>query len=105
MYAQNKMSREKQTLWLLDSGASLHFTHDINDFIEYSPLKEELTVVTANGRTRATGVGTVLLNCGTQRVRISPVYYIPELTSRLLSMGEFLREGLTVKVPWETMRM
>lgn len=97
MYAQNKMSREKQTLWLLDSGASLHFTHDINDFIEYGPLREEMTVVTANGRTHATGAGTVLLNCGTERVCISPVYYIPELTSRLLSMGEFLREGLIVK--------
>ena len=26
------------TLWLLNSGASLHFTHDLNDFIEYHKL-------------------------------------------------------------------
>ena len=25
--------------WMLDSGASLHFTGDINDFVEYSPIE------------------------------------------------------------------
>jgi len=28
--------------WILDSGASLHFTGDMNDFIEYTPLEKTL---------------------------------------------------------------
>jgi len=30
---------EDITEWTLDSGASRHFTHDINDFVEYRLIK------------------------------------------------------------------
>jgi len=30
---------EDTTEWTLDSGASRHFTHDINDFVEYRLIK------------------------------------------------------------------
>jgi len=33
--------------WILDSGASLHFTGDMNDFIEYTPLEKNITANTA----------------------------------------------------------
>ena len=79
--------------WLLDSGASMHFTHDMNDFVEYVPLDDQFTISTANGVTAVEGYGTVILNCpdnvGRTTVRITPVFYIPDLTLRLLSMGEF----------------
>ena len=99
----HRSDTKQEAVWLLDSGASLHFTNDIRDFVQYTPLKEEIIVTTANGRTKASGVGTVILFCkaahGRARasVRIAPVYYMPELTSRLLSMGEFLRDGLEVR--------
>ena len=99
----NKNVCSKKAVWLLDSGASLHFTNKLSDFADYSPLTEEIIVTTANGKTTAKGKGTVILRCEGQRngagatVRIAPVYYMPELTSRLLSMGEFLRDGLSVK--------
>ena len=35
---RNCMPSKMGTLWLLDSGASSHFTHDLNDFIEYRKL-------------------------------------------------------------------
>jgi hypothetical protein len=85
--------------WILDSGASLHFTGDMNDFIEFSPLKEPISVNTANGTVQVEGSGTVLINCSKQKgsvVRLSPVYYLPSATSRLLSMGEFMRNGYSV---------
>ena len=79
----------------------MHFTHDMNDCVEYVPLDDQFTISTANGVTAVEGYGTVILNCpdnvGRTTVRIMPVFYIPDLTSRLLSMGEFLRGGLTVR--------
>jgi hypothetical protein len=36
---KGKSANKMGTLWLLDSGASLHFTHDFNDFIEYETAK------------------------------------------------------------------
>ena len=93
----------KSPFWILDSGASLHFTHDLNDFIEYHPLKDEdqLTIATANSITRTKGIGVVQIVYKDEfghkeTVRISPVYHIPDLTARLLSLGQFLQHGMTV---------
>jgi hypothetical protein len=36
---KGKSASKMGTLWLLDSGASLHFMHDFNDFIEYETAK------------------------------------------------------------------
>ena len=41
-----KTDRTKE--WLIDSGASEHFTYDINDFVDYEVLKNHLSVRTAN---------------------------------------------------------
>ena len=38
--------------WLIDSGASLHCTGDINDFVEYQELKEKRPLNTINSVTR-----------------------------------------------------
>ena len=47
--------------WLIDSGASLHCTGDINDFVEYQELKEKRPLNTINVVTRTEGQGTVVL--------------------------------------------
>ena len=79
--------------WMLDSGASLHFTGDINDFVDYTPLEKQVSVRTANSTASIEGKGTIIivLHSGNS-VRISPVYYIPTLTCKLLSLGTFLQE-------------
>ena len=33
--------------WILDSGTSLHFTGDMNDFVDYTPLEKNITTNTA----------------------------------------------------------
>jgi len=79
--------------WMLDSGASLHFTGDINDFVKYTPLEKQVSVWTANSTASIEGKGTIIivLHSG-DSVRINPVYYIPSLTCKLLSLGTFLQE-------------
>jgi len=85
--------------WILDSGASLHFTGDMNDFIEYTPLEKNITANTAtSANTQIIGKGTVMMAVeGSEHmVRIAPVFYVPDLSMRLLSLGVFLR-GLAIK--------
>jgi hypothetical protein len=82
--------------WLIDSGASAHFTNNINDFVEYEELTSQTFVKTAKSSTQIRGKGTVILSLSTSEVvRISPVFYIPSLNCQLLSMGVFLRAGFT----------
>jgi hypothetical protein len=90
--------------WLLDSGATWHFTHLIKDFISYEALKDALTVQTASKPIFIKGFGAVLIKHKvTNKHRkktittvLHPVYYIPEITTRLLSLGVFLQEGMHV---------
>jgi len=80
--------------WLLDSGASLHFTGDITDFVNYTPMENGIEVLTTNSSTQVKGQGTVILLLSTGgAVRIHPVFYVPDLTVKLLSLGTFLRNG------------
>jgi len=85
--------KEDTTEWTLDSGASRHFTHDINDFVEYRLIKP-WGIKTATSRTTVIAKGTILLKINGNTIRVGPVYHVPELTSKLLSLGEFLNDGL-----------
>jgi len=46
---------------MLDSGASLYFTGDINDFVGYTPMENGISVMTANSSTTIIGKGIVIL--------------------------------------------
>ena len=82
--------------WLIDSGASEHFTYDINNFVDYEVLKNHSLVKTANSTAEVRGRGTVILVLTTgEFVRISLVYHIPTLSCQLLAMGNFLQSGYT----------
>ena len=80
--------------WMLDSGASDHFTGDINDFVEYEAFTSPVSVQTATTTSRIEGAGTVILKVENELIRIYPVLYIPELHSRLFSLGQFHQAGL-----------
>jgi hypothetical protein len=82
--------------WLLDSGASLHFCFDMNDFIEYRKYKphERTPVTTAAHTIYVEGEGAVLLkhkvNGRTVKTCLEHVLHVLQITTRLLSMGQFL---------------
>ena len=85
-----------------DLGASATFT---KDFSEYKELNEIFETRTANKGVPLAikGSGTVFLEhqvdvLGNKvHVRLSPVLYIPELSTRLLSLGEWLQQGCTLR--------
>ena len=49
---------KKVNEWMLDSGASMHFTNDMNDFVEYQPIPP-INVKTAINSVSIKGKGTV----------------------------------------------
>ena len=56
-------SEMSSTFWLLDSGASCHFTSDLRDFASYQELKHKHNAKMANGVAEIAGIGMVLLQC------------------------------------------
>ena len=85
-----------ETIWMLDSGVSMHFMNNINNFVEFEAI-QDLTVHTATGTTQITGKGSVIFSVGKEQVRLYPVYYVPELTTRLLSLGQFHCSSLNLR--------
>jgi transposase InsO family protein len=92
--------------WILDSGASKHFSGDINDFASYQDVdpNKDTHVHAANSVIHIKGKGAVFIkhqvkiqgkleSCIT---RLYPVFYIPKIDYRLLSMGIFLQRGYLV---------
>ncbi|KAF7773627.1 hypothetical protein Agabi119p4_5794 [Agaricus bisporus var. burnettii] len=92
--------------WMLDSGASAHFTGSLSDF---STVDRGFfgMVQTASGQLKIQGRGTVHIqhlvvdtNTGTkeiQRTKLWPVFYINGMHMRLISVGQLLRSGLRLE--------
>ena len=89
--------------WLLNSGASAHFTFDINDFIEYTPFKkdERTAINTAAHTVYVERKGTILIthweNGEKVTTHLDPVLHISGLHIQLLSMGELLQHNWLVQ--------
>ena len=50
---------------------------------------------TANGSTSITGKGTVIFTVNGERVRLYPIFYIPNLNDHLLSLRQFHQSRLS----------
>ena len=99
-----KGKNQGKCMWLLDSGASAHFTYSKHDFIEYETIapNERIPVRTASDTIYVEGKGAVLVEhyeYGHKLVVtcLYPVLHILKITTRLLSMGEFLQQRLRVQ--------
>ena len=89
---------QSEAMWMLNSGASCHFTNEINDFVEFEEnIGPEQVVRTANGSTSIAGKGTVIFTVNGEQVRLYPVFYIPDLNDHLLSLGQFHQSGLSLR--------
>ena len=88
---------------MLDSGASHHYTFELDDFdwLDYLSKDKWVPVATANDITYIEAIGQVTIHhvnssgkqCSTI---VENVNYIPSLTSQLLSLGQFLKDGYIV---------
>jgi hypothetical protein len=90
--------------WILDSGASVHFTNRKEDFVYYKEMEDGPAVQTASDTINIKGCDTVYiqfkLRGRNSYFKLSSVYYIPKMTLRLMSIGKFLQNGHTVSEDW-----
>jgi GAG-pre-integrase domain len=77
--------------------------HNFNDFIEYETAKlaDQMPVRTALDIVHIEGKGAVRfehkVNNKLVQTCLYPVHYIPKISTHLISMGQFLNDGLSIK--------
>ena len=91
---------------LADSGASLNFTHDQSNLSEYQEISDkDFSVQTASKSPSLAvkGVGSMFLTISRgpkKRTEVTiwlyPVFYVPGINHRFLSVGTLLNQGLTL---------
>jgi len=93
--------------WIVDSGASVHFTDNKVDFsdLTFFDEKNHPQAQTANGTAAIHGHGTVFVKTWVDTTIpktvtiscLSPVFYMPGMGIRLLSMGLLLKGNMQIK--------
>jgi hypothetical protein len=84
--------------WLLDSGATHHFTSHVSDFKSMKRWCTPREVKVANGGVfEALGIGEVQFKTSKGSCTVLNVWYAPDLESRLISIGALDDEGVSVR--------
>jgi len=96
-----KQEQPQKPQWLLDSGASMHFTGQRSDLVDAFKLAQPLMIQMANDVTQVEEARTVFITHTVlpqnskvyeKTTHLQPVYYLNRLNTRLLSIGEFLND-------------
>ena len=103
---ENKLNM-KDCQWIMDSGASKHFTPWLNDFADFRPYNRPILSTAAKSTPlQIKGEGTVFLShtvkdrTGNKKeviTRFYPVYHVPGMSIRLMSLGELLLNGCEIR--------
>nr|GEV76176.1 zinc finger, CCHC-type [Tanacetum cinerariifolium] len=87
----------KDSLWYLDNGASNHMTGVREHFKELNKKVSGKVRFGDGSYIDIKGKGSILIECDDKKQKIiSHVYYIPDLKSNLLSLGQFTEIGCKV---------
>ena len=100
-----KCQKDKMAQFIADTGASNTFTFDKNDFVTF--VEDDGTIQTANKKAvlQVQGYGTIFIKhdinikgkvC-TVTSKLQPVYYAPEISYQLFSIGSLLQKGYCLK--------
>ena len=100
-----KHEDDGRMFWILDSGASTHFTPHHSDFVNYVELKgdDHIPVQTAGGIIHVTGCGCVLnrwmdhVHKKSHLLDLHGACHIPNLGVHLISLGQLLNHGAKVQ--------
>ena len=96
----NSFNINKDSKWLVDSGASAHITYDIRNFSNLDRLKQGHVVVASGSRIPYKGVGNVeiAVSCeeGTRRITLSDVLWVPSINGNLVSVYKLIEMGFAV---------
>ena len=97
---------EQEQWWYLDSGASNHMTSSKESF---SKLNDNVTGTVKFGdgsRVAIQGRGTIIFRCQNgEHHALTDVYYIPQLRSSIISIGQLDERGSDVLIKDRVLRI
>ncbi|XP_023731945.1 uncharacterized protein LOC111879742 [Lactuca sativa] len=88
----------KEGIWFLDSACSNHMTRTREWFVNLDEGFKHSVKLGNDLRLTIKGIGEVMFEAEGITQVISRVYYVPELTSNLLSIGQLQEKDLTVVI-------
>ncbi|KAJ9554165.1 hypothetical protein OSB04_018210 [Centaurea solstitialis] len=88
----------KGEVWILDSGCSNHMTSHQEWFSDLDEDFKHTVKLGNDSRIVVAGKGTIRMKVNGITQVISDVYYIPELRSNLLSLGQLQEKGLAILI-------
>eukprot|EP00253_Pinus_taeda_P004550 PITA_04550 len=90
--AKRSSDHVPSSAWYIDSGASRHFSHRRDWFIDFSPFSD--SVVFGGGEEyTVVGKGTVQIQSGGRTLIFLNVYHVPSMEINLLSVSQIMRNS------------
>ena len=86
-------NKNNNSEWLLDSGASSHFTGDRSLLENIVKLDEPLVAKTGNGISNYSEIGDIKLQINDKMVTLKEVIYIPQFSANLISAGRIVNKN------------
>ena len=84
--------------WIIDSGASQHLCGNRNAFSGFSDISTEQAITIADGtKIKAKGKGEIDITTGAGSIRLTNVWYVPEIGGNLLSVSRMVDAGFAVE--------
>ncbi|XP_023739878.1 uncharacterized protein LOC111887982 [Lactuca sativa] len=92
-------SLNQSQTWYLDTKASNHMTGDKSKFMTLNETIQGFVKFGNESKVRIEGRGSVVFRCkdGSQR-RMNEVYYIPDLCSNIISLGQLAEGGDEIRI-------
>ena len=87
-------NENKNSEWLLDSGASSHFTGDRSLLENIVKLNEPLVAKTGNGISNYSEIGDINLQINDKMMILKEVIYIPKFSANLISAGRIVNKAM-----------
>lgn len=91
----NTISDSSKNSWIVDSGASDHYSNNAKCFIDFKPC--EGNVFVANGiKEKVLGSGKVIIKQRNKSLTLNNVKYVPKLKCNLISVTKLQQQNLDV---------
>ncbi|KAH9671981.1 hypothetical protein KPL70_017541 [Citrus sinensis] len=97
LLARNDTSGGQENTWYLDTGASNHMSGNRSMFVQLSEFVNGSVTFGDDSKVLVKGRGNILFRAkdGSHQI-ISNVYYVPNMKSNILSLGQLLEKGYDI---------
>lgn len=98
LMAYHDKDEPQSNMWYLDSGCNNHMSGNKSLFSELDEYFHDTVKLGNNSRILVMGKGNIKLQIGDHFIKICDVFYVPELKSNILSMGQLQEKEYTITI-------